>query len=59
MVRDNQYVYSAEPATGESFELRFRETTLAPGEHYYYVRVEQKDGNVAWSSPVWVTYAGK
>jgi hypothetical protein len=25
---------------------------------YYYVRVRQKDGNMAWSSPMWVTAAG-
>ncbi len=25
------------------------------GEDFYYVRVQQNDGNVAWSSPIWVT----
>ena len=25
------------------------------GESWYYVRVVQKDGNMAWSSPVWVS----
>ena len=25
------------------------------GEHYYYVRVEQTNGEMAWSSPVWVS----
>ncbi len=58
IVRDNQYIYGQEPA-GETFEVRYRETTLAPGQHYYYVRVEQKDGNVAWSSPIWVNYSGR
>jgi hypothetical protein len=54
IIRDNQYVYSQEP-TGEAVDFRYRETTaLAPGEHYYYVRAEQKDGNVAWSSPIWL-----
>jgi hypothetical protein len=24
------------------------------GENRYYVRVEQEDGNLAWSSPVWI-----
>jgi len=23
---------------------------------YYYVRVEQADGNLAWASPMWITY---
>jgi hypothetical protein len=32
-------------------------TDKAPlaGENRYYLRVEQADGNMAWSSPVWVT----
>ena len=53
IVRDNEYIYSNEPQ-GETFDLRYRENSLTPGQHYYYVRVEQKDGNVAWSSPIWV-----
>jgi hypothetical protein len=54
VVRDNEYVYAQEPS-GESFDLRYRDQSATSGEHYYYVRVEQKDGNVAWSSPVWIT----
>jgi hypothetical protein len=26
-----------------------------PGKHYYFVKVTQKDGNLMWSAPVWVT----
>ena len=29
--------------------------TPAQGEHFYYARVTQDDGNVLWSAPVWVT----
>jgi len=54
VVRDNQYIYSQEPE-GTAFQLRFREASLTPGEHYYYVRVEQKDRHMAWSSPIWIT----
>jgi len=25
-----------------------------PGQHWYYVRVEQEDGELAWSSPIWI-----
>jgi len=32
--------------------------TPAPGEHFYYAKVTQDDGNVLWSAPVWVTQAG-
>ena len=53
IVRDNQYVHTR-PGQGEAMEFTFRETTLPPGQHYYYVRVEQKDRNMAWASPIWV-----
>lgn len=29
--------------------------TPTPGEHFYYARVTQEDGNILWSAPVWVT----
>ena len=32
-------------------------TTITPsaGEHYYYAKVTQSDGNILWSAPIWVT----
>lgn len=57
LIRDNRYIYTKEP-DGESFTLRYRENSLSPGEHYYYVRAEQADGNVGWSSPIWVKFTG-
>ena len=33
----------------------FRKKAIPFGENRYYVRVIQRDGNMAWSSPVWVT----
>jgi hypothetical protein len=53
VVRDNQYIYSTEPQ-GDIFDLTYSERSLSPGQHYYYVRVEQKDRNMAWSSPIWI-----
>ena len=58
LVRDNRYIYSQEPR-GSDYELRYRDETLTPGEHYYYVRVEQQDRNMAWSSPIWVNFSVK
>ena len=29
--------------------------TPAPGQHFYYAKITQDDGNVLWSAPVWVT----
>lgn len=54
IVRDNAYVHTM-PGDGERMEFEFREQSLPQGEHYYYVRVEQEDGNVAWSSPIWIS----
>ena len=28
--------------------------TPAPGQHFYYVKLTQDDGNILWSAPVWV-----
>jgi len=37
------------------FEGTFTDPSPLIGENRYYLRVEQADGNMAWSSPVWVT----
>ena len=55
VVRDNLYVYRRD-GEGERMEFTFMEADLSAGEHYYYVRVEQVDGHVAWASPIWVDY---
>ncbi len=55
VVRDNKYVFSTEPKT-DRVELTYADDDAKPGEtHYYYVRVEQADGNLAWASPMWIT----
>jgi hypothetical protein len=56
VIRDNKYVYSTEP---KKEEVKFRYTDMdakAGKTSYYYVRVEQADGNLAWASPMWITY---
>ena len=55
VIRDNKYVYRR-TGSGKQLQFTFKESSLALGQHYYYVRVEQKDSNVAWSSPIWVEY---
>lgn len=46
---------------GRDRELSGTWTDAQPlkGENRYYLRIEQADGNMAWSSPMWITYAGK
>ncbi len=40
---------------GSIFEESFSDEDMLDGENRYYVRIIQRDGNMAWSSPVWVT----
>lgn len=56
VIRDNKYVFTTEP-NQQRIELRYNDDSARPGEtHYYYVRVEQADGNLAWASPMWITF---
>lgn len=56
--RDGEVVHTVRPQ-GPSTEARFswQDPTPRRGEKasYYYVRVSQKDGQMAWGSPIWVT----
>lgn len=40
----------------ETFTLA--DTTVPAGNNYYYLRIRQRDGELTWSFPVFVTYAG-
>src|SRR5450631_4505278 len=39
----------------QQVSLGSRDASPPNGASYYYVRIEQADGNTAWSSPIWVT----
>lgn len=42
----------------DEMDIQLEWKVKAPHERvtdYYYVRVEQSDGNIAWSSPIWVS----
>jgi hypothetical protein len=55
LIRDAAYIYKWSPGKQDvSFE--YRDNDARSGEHWYYVRVEQKNGELAWSSPIWVRY---
>jgi hypothetical protein len=57
VLRDGDIVHTVKPE-GTASEARFHWDDPAPrrGEKasYYYVRVSQKDGAMAWASPIWV-----
>jgi hypothetical protein len=53
VIRNGAVVYSRGPGP-ELAEFRYQDRSPAPGENCYYIRVRQEDGNMAWSSPIWV-----
>jgi hypothetical protein len=54
VIRNNRVVYTA-PGTGPELRFTFTDTAPEAGEAFYYVRAEQQNGQLGWSSPVWVT----
>jgi len=55
VIRNNRLVYTA-PGSGTEIRFTYTDTDTRPGVAYYYVRIEQQNGQLAWSSPVWVQY---
>ena len=53
IIRDKRFVYTSRPRTRES-DFEFTDKEFSKGEHWYYVRVMQEDGQMAWSSPIWI-----
>jgi hypothetical protein len=59
IIRDGEVLHVEEPKQAE-VALTYTDQDAAVGQtSYYYVRVEQSDGNLAWASPMWITYKGK
>lgn len=53
LVRNEKNHHQWEP-NAKNFAESYTDASPLPGENRYYLRVEQNDGNMAWSSPVWV-----
>ena len=53
LIRNGKFVYSQEP-NAKDFNLEYADQNPPAGRSYYYVRVQQLDRNLAWSSPIWV-----
>ncbi len=56
VIRNNSFIYEFRPQ-GALADFEYRDQDAKPGESYYYIRVEQHAGQLAWSSPIWVTLA--
>lgn len=55
VIKDSKVVYSTAPKQ-QNVQFEFTDQESAGGRHYYYVRVQQEDDKLAWSSPLFVNY---
>ena len=54
IIRNQEFVHTRQNL-GRDVSFEFADAEAPPGESYYYARVQQADGQIAWSSPIWVT----
>ncbi|KPJ64280.1 hypothetical protein AMK68_01955, partial [candidate division KD3-62 bacterium DG_56] len=54
----NQVCLHTVRGEGRSAEFQVTDDAAQP-KNYYYLRVTQVDGELAWSSPIWVTFTGQ
>jgi hypothetical protein len=55
LVKNNRAIYT-KPGDGPGMNFTYTDAESKSGEAYYYVRVQQENGQLAWSSPIWVRY---
>ncbi len=56
VLKNSDVVHTFEPGKPE-FTGKWTDPKPTPGIHYYYVRVQQADTELAWSSPMWIDFA--
>ena len=54
VIRGRDFVYTLQNQTAD-VSFSFVDQEPVSGEVHYYVRVQQADGQMAWSSPIWVS----
>jgi len=54
VIHNESFAYAMTPTGKLSASFTYKDPKPAEGENRYYVRVQQEDENLAWSSPVWV-----
>ncbi|MEJ7637094.1 MAG: hypothetical protein WKF75_03655 [Singulisphaera sp.] len=58
IIKDFHYVYSSEPKKDRVEFTWTDEDEINRGPSWYYVRILQEDGELAWGSPMWVNHPG-
>jgi len=59
VIKNNQYVHQIKPESSRVESFEYLDNAAVAGQSYYYIRAEQLDGQLAWSSPIWVTYKAR
>jgi hypothetical protein len=54
VIRNNQFVLTLQNK-GAEVDLTYVDERPVAGESYYYIRVQQANDQMAWSSPIWIT----
>jgi hypothetical protein len=57
ILKDSKVVAALQPQ-GNRYQGTWTDPQPMPGLHYYYIRVLQKDGEIAWASPLWIEFRG-
>jgi hypothetical protein len=55
ILKDDKVAESLQPQ-GRNYKGTWTDPHSDSGTHYYYIRVEQKDGEIAWASPLWIDF---
>jgi hypothetical protein len=55
VIHNSRVVYVM-PESSRELTFDWTDNESPRGENYYYVRVTQQDGQLIWSSPIWVEY---
>jgi hypothetical protein len=53
LIKNHAFIYTTRPDTRQA-RFDYVDKQSAAGESWYYVRVLQEDGQLAWSSPIWI-----
>ena len=55
IIKDSKVVYSTKPGKPD-VDFQFTDNDSVSGRHFYYIRLQQDDGMLAWSSPFFINY---
>jgi hypothetical protein len=56
ILKDSDVVETFQPGKSE-FQQTWTDPKPTAGVHYYYVRVQQADSELAWGSPMWIDFS--